>query len=580
MPLGGAMTTIVIGLAAVVVLILVIVLLAMRYLRADDGDDFDEMPRERGRASGAAAGGARLAAPPRTGRAARPAPAGQRGRAARPGWDERDSYPGQRPPARRDEAQRQQDSLPDIRPRQARGKQPEDDGDWPSTDWDSLSDVDYWAEVASDKPLTTTAQPAAQSRPARAEPDRAGQAAPHGRPVQRRPEPSRAEAGAPGQDLAQRRRSPAQRPAAPAPAPRPAPRRPAPAAGTGPQRLANYLPAPVNGHAAAAAAGEPTLAMLASMGNSQRPPGLDDDDPLTSPSFPKVQDDSRSYRNGRPAASPPGSRLPDPAAASLSRVPPDPGPATQQFMAPAIAAARADGYRPGDYRPASGPPTDAGGYAPPGGPADHGLPYPPPSAGGYQRQHGHPANGHSNGNGRRHAAPLPAAPGGPSPYDGAPGNPYDSYPGHPAQAAPRRPAGGQPGTGPNSYPATGPHGYPAAGPSGYPASGPSGYPAAGRAERPYPPSAEPPRNGNAFPQHNGHGNGSGWYQDRPASGPLPPADSGYPSGGGTPGGYPGIADYQTAAYPAQPYEPSRPAAADPYAGDPYRGYPGQGSGGR
>ena len=27
-------------------------------------------------------------------------------------------------------------------------------------DWDSLSDVDYWAELASDKPLTTTAQPA------------------------------------------------------------------------------------------------------------------------------------------------------------------------------------------------------------------------------------------------------------------------------------------------------------------------------------------------------------------------------------------------------------------------------------
>ncbi|HEY5359412.1 MAG TPA: hypothetical protein VIJ82_17325, partial [Streptosporangiaceae bacterium] len=36
------------------------------------------------------------------------------------------------------------------------------------TDWDSLSDVDYWAELASNKPLTTTAQPAGPGRPDRA----------------------------------------------------------------------------------------------------------------------------------------------------------------------------------------------------------------------------------------------------------------------------------------------------------------------------------------------------------------------------------------------------------------------------
>src|SRR5450755_4344612 len=38
------------------------------------------------------------------------------------------------------------------------------------TDWDSLSDVDYWAELASDKPLTTTAQPAGPSRTERGGP--------------------------------------------------------------------------------------------------------------------------------------------------------------------------------------------------------------------------------------------------------------------------------------------------------------------------------------------------------------------------------------------------------------------------
>ncbi|HEY2549581.1 MAG TPA: hypothetical protein VGI64_03290, partial [Streptosporangiaceae bacterium] len=371
------MTTIVIGLAAAVVLILVVVLLAMRYLRADDSDDFDDIPAERKRARAAAAGGARPAVPARTGRApARPAPAQARGRGTRPGWDERDTHPGQRPSARRD-GQRQQESLPDVQPR--RSKRTGDEEDWPSTDWDSLSDVDYWAEVASDKPLTTTAQPAAQARPAPAEMDS------QGRQAQRRPEQGRA-----GHDTGQRPRSPVQRKAArtappPDPAARPAKRRPVPAAS---QRPADYFPAPTTAHgrAAGAAPGEPTLAMLASMGSQQRAPGRNDDDPLTSPSFPKVQDDSRSYRNGRPVTPPAGSPVMDPATAGRGRVPSDPGPATQAFMAPAVAAARGPGYPPADHRQA-GPPA---GYVAPGGPDDRGgLPYPPPSAGGYQRQHGH-----------------------------------------------------------------------------------------------------------------------------------------------------------------------------------------------
>src|SRR6266516_4486378 len=39
-----------------------------------------------------------------------------------------------------------------------RGKR-DDDDDWPSTEWDKLSDEQYWAEVSADKPLSTMARP-------------------------------------------------------------------------------------------------------------------------------------------------------------------------------------------------------------------------------------------------------------------------------------------------------------------------------------------------------------------------------------------------------------------------------------
>ncbi|HEY2551202.1 MAG TPA: hypothetical protein VGI64_11555, partial [Streptosporangiaceae bacterium] len=83
------------------------------------------------------------------------------------------------------------------------------------------------------------------------------------------------------------------------------------------------------------------------------------------------------------------------------------------------------------------------------------------------------------------------------------------------------------------------------------------------------------------PQYNG--SGPGWYPDRAASGPLPPANGGYPTGGSGiddyQAGYPGAEDYQTSAYPAQPYGSPRPAPADPYARDAYGSYPGYGAGG-
>jgi tRNA A-37 threonylcarbamoyl transferase component Bud32 len=54
------------------------------------------------------------------------------------------------------------DSLPEARPRPGKGNQGETKrgggDDWPSTEWDELSEVDYWAELAADLPLRAPAR--------------------------------------------------------------------------------------------------------------------------------------------------------------------------------------------------------------------------------------------------------------------------------------------------------------------------------------------------------------------------------------------------------------------------------------
>src|SRR5262252_7540527 len=66
-------------------------------------------------------------------------------------------YPEDRPEPRRKASSANGKS----RSRQ-RGKRNNDD-DWPSTEWDELSDEQYWAELSADKPLAAMAKP---SRPA------------------------------------------------------------------------------------------------------------------------------------------------------------------------------------------------------------------------------------------------------------------------------------------------------------------------------------------------------------------------------------------------------------------------------
>src|SRR5450755_57536 len=150
------------------------------------------------------------------------------------------------------------------RTRPGRSKRSDDSADWPSTEWDKLSDVDYWAELASDKPLTTTAQPAAAPRPSQAGSD-----------------------GGPA--LPTREHPPLA--AAPVPVPPPAPAQPRPIAAAG------YHP------------DDPTIDQSGdARQGSRRIAGSLDDDPLTSPSFPRVRaDDSRSFRSSR-AGGPVGSR--------------------------------------------------------------------------------------------------------------------------------------------------------------------------------------------------------------------------------------------------------------------------------
>jgi nicotinate-nucleotide--dimethylbenzimidazole phosphoribosyltransferase len=216
-------------------------------------------------------------------------------------------------------------------------------GEMSGKDWDSLSDVDYWAELASDKPLTTMAQPAGPA--SRAEPDFAADPPTPGARSDRRGRASRADAAALADGptirseptvagdvtavLPARRHAPADPAAAPllpggqgsrgdrarlAGQPerggppgraRGAGRPASPGAGS---RRSRDLPATPYGDTRDPDGGIAALARLgAPSTGGGRPPVLDDD-PLTSPSFPAIRDeDSRSYRSQRPEAPSAGS---------------------------------------------------------------------------------------------------------------------------------------------------------------------------------------------------------------------------------------------------------------------------------
>lgn len=229
-----------------------------------------------------------------------------------------------------------------------RSRQRGDDDDWPSTEWDNLSDEQYWAELAADKPLSSTARPGKAASTAAAAASFASAAANSGRAVAAR-DPlgaGPAETDPPGRRNRALPREPVtverlpvrgrQAPATPVPSPR---SQPGPAtahaypgprsvAGTGPRYAGDTGPLaawdtgpqardtgplfqatprsqaahrrPGTGPEAAPDRDLPTLPGIAT--TAPPLPGVLADDPLTSPSFSlraEPASDSRSYRNAR-----------------------------------------------------------------------------------------------------------------------------------------------------------------------------------------------------------------------------------------------------------------------------------------
>ena len=193
------MTKLVLVLAVVVVVILVVVIVAVKNMRAEDPDEFGNQDErdaryDRRRPDRQPVRGSRGAGP--TGRAAAGRQARSESRSGGAdrgyglripedqGYDTDQGYDADRgldqrataayddvrssPVPTGQERRRRSDNgtghRPDDAPpraRSGRGRRSEDSSEWDSSEWEKLSDVDYWAELASDKPLTTTAQPAA-----------------------------------------------------------------------------------------------------------------------------------------------------------------------------------------------------------------------------------------------------------------------------------------------------------------------------------------------------------------------------------------------------------------------------------
>jgi hypothetical protein len=238
-----------------------------------------------------------------------------------------------------------------------RGKRNNDD-DWPSTEWDELSDEQYWAELSADKPLAAMAKPSrpasksgakaparaaeppaareprrprtpAPTPPARDVPSRNERTEPREPVTERLPVRARPQPPAPGA----RRDAGAPLAGSHAPGPRsardtgPQPRRdplrdsgpwtrrdtgPLPIRDTGPHASRDTRPRPEQPRRSTAPnpRRDRDLAMLAGLASTPpRVPGALDDDPLTSPSFSLKADtaaDSRSYSSSRRHTRPSG----------------------------------------------------------------------------------------------------------------------------------------------------------------------------------------------------------------------------------------------------------------------------------
>jgi hypothetical protein len=467
--------------------------------------------------------------------------------------------------------------------RLGRSRRSDDSADWPSTEWDKLSDVDYWAELASDKPLTTTAQPARPSRTgqgsgtnALADPD-AGDSQVPGR------------AGNPGLPA----RSRPQLAAAPVSTPLLSPDF---------VESLSTAPRPV-------AAREPDLDPVTIPGGTApqtrpRRSASADNDPLTSPSFPRIPaSDSRSYRGkgngyapdspdaaynaptqqfasyGRPAARSSGTGGPVAESQTRPSAYPDAiaAPAGQQGDSPqAPGLASTDRYPtvPGSRgrhesssAPAGADSLSAAGALPPPSGNPYGSYVSTPPSGGFPAA-GSAAGHNGAGSGTYHAAPGPVRPG-----QDLTGHSSGAYP--PAQD-----------TYPRAHDAPGSY-FPVQDAPGFypPAQDVSGsypppqdlngwYPR--QADRPAPVRNIPgelPDPGSSDARRRGQRSDDGHYYPATSQPGSWPAD-GYPDN------QPGQADYARGRYPHPQHERPVPRAQDPYAPDGYGGHPGYDTFGR
>jgi len=402
-------------------------------------------------------------------------------------------------------------------PAKGRSRSRRDDDDWPSTEWDKLTDEQYWAELSSDKPLSTSARPAQAPTEPAAGNGRSRTA--NGKPAAAQGAPAPMPPAGPGRDLPSRKApGPPRQPDTERLPVRARPQPPVPA------RVANGSPITSRAEASLPRpAEEPSLAVLSSLASSApaRPYGALDEDPLTSPSFSRPARDSRSYH--RASAPPGGSGSHRRPAASLASASYDMG----GYGTP---SERRDSYQPGPGRHPSLP-YPAGDYsgsgmysAPPAGPPADGYQLPGQAGPGYTYQAAPPSPGHPASWHRAPDEPVPAQ-----------GNPYGSYvtPEPPSyQASPAMYADSHPSGGP-AYPADPARGYPPYQPA-IAAAGHSAdarhYPAAGG----YPQGGYPTDGGYGYEQHASQ-----------AVYPAPPEAASYPPGYTS--GYPG-ASYQHNGY--------------------------------
>ena len=375
-------------------------------------------------------------------------------------------------------------------------KHDDDENDWPSTEWDKLSDVEYWAELSADKPLATTARTAQPSAAAKPAADTARAA----RPASGRPAAPPAPVDYPGRHGGRRPAWPSaasHRPARPQSTRPPAGREP------GPQRPAGQ---PASAQRTDPRAGDPAERLAARreqpdvteripVRDRQRrpatPPPYADDDPLTSPSFSRASapaEDSRSYRAAgreRPAAATAAPRrvairgrraaaaIP---AARPSRTATPPRPVTAGTTRPCPPPLATQTPATGPTPSASAPTRTAGGPPPASPPGIAGAGPNPPRQ---QRPATRTAASWT--------APRRPAPASPGPAGSAPASTGPHYP--PAQPpASERPA--TPDTGPAHLPRTQtPTGHPPVG-TRQPGPARTGAPA-GTPPRPLPPRSRP-----------------------------------------------------------------------------------------